>query len=308
MASDEKVRANMAEWHLPDGMFEEAREYTDKVANQGMYAKNFLFEYALAGVVGVFCCCSTRESNRAYHADLRLNHTGGMITLPEFLYYDVWFFKALALFNYAGMTHPLYEGTKLDENLAGILEVIFAAKGEPRWRQKYCHIEEGDYSAALRRVLHDGVGIPIILEITVGLSMYGFNCLDAYVKALAVGMASPEEEAWYLLNGEYGARAQPIDPPEWYKCRTWYCMGQRGSITMTPLVNIRQRLERITQCIADRDDGMTAAARATRILGHMTGVLPQCIPRELMPRDLLAVKGKGKGKGIPALMPPPTEF
>ena len=310
MASDEKVRLNMAEWYLPDRMFEEARVYTNKLATQSMYSKNVLFEYVLSDVRGILCCCFTLASNRAYQADVVLNTRGGMITMPEFLYYEVWFFERLALFNFAGMTEREFGGTKLEEPLGGILERIFAARGEQRWRQTYCHIEDGDYTAALRRVLHEGLGIPILLEVTVGILMYGFNGLDAYVKALAAGMPSPEEEAWYLLNGEYGARAQPIDPPEWYTCRTWYSMGQRGSITMTPLVNIRQRLERITQCIAGRDDGMTAAARATRILGHMTGVLPQYIPRELMPRDLLDVKGKGKGKGkgIPALMPPPTEF
>ena len=82
MASDEKVRANMAEWHLPDGMFEEARVYTNKLATQSMYSKNVLFEYVLSGVRGIFCCCSTPASNRAYQADV----VDGMPAAKAFTY------------------------------------------------------------------------------------------------------------------------------------------------------------------------------------------------------------------------------
>jgi len=295
MASEDDVHRNMVTWGLPPSMFAQALEYTNKLAQQKYYAKNFLFEYQMGDQPGIVCACSTKESNRQYQHDVQLNARGGMITKPEFFFYEVWYFVGLALFNFAGMTDPEYDGQKVEQSLEGILDGAFRVKGNAHWRREYCHLDAGgEYEAVLRRVLHEGLGIPILLEIVCGISMWGYNCLDAYVKVLTQGMPSPTQEAWYILNSEFGKDARPTDPEDWYGCRHWLSKGQRGSISCTTLIDIRYQIASIVASPLGRESGMVAAHRATRILGHCAGFLPTSIPASLIPRD---IRNKGKGQG-----------
>ena len=103
-------------------------------------------------------------------------------------------------------------------------------------------------------------------------------------------------DTWYLLNGECGKDARPIDPADWHWCRYWRIMGQRGRISCTTLLDMRYEFASIVGSPLGQFDGMASAHRASRILGHIDGVLPTSIPASLIPRPFWN-KGKGEGKG-----------
>ena len=180
--------------------------------------------WSVDGVSGILLAVSTPESIRAYKASIAQNQRGGMITEPDWLYYGVYWFAGLCMFNFAGLSDPQYEGRELPGNLGMLLEQECSAEGIDF--SEYVNITRGTYYESFRYLLRD-VGVFKHLQITTCMSCNAFRGLEAYLTVFE-GIAPPAQEAHFRLNTEYApADRQLLYPSDWYRCKVWHSVGQR---------------------------------------------------------------------------------
>ena len=87
--------------------------------NFGSYfATGLKFPFILNGVSGMLLAVSTAESTRIYQQNDADNKAGLVITQGYRLKYKVFFYKGLALGNWAGIMDPWYQGTELPGDFA----------------------------------------------------------------------------------------------------------------------------------------------------------------------------------------------
>ena len=155
--------------------------------------------------------------------------------------YDVWMFKKMNLLNFSGIHSSDHEG----ECMGPLDRFLDREYPSIQWRQRYLLTVGGQsYRHGLRSLLAD-LGVRIWLEMEFGSSYRGYRCLDAYVALFFPGMPPPPTCAWYLLNHSVPVDSRrPYFPEQWFCCRDWKSIGQRGSIQewqVTAQAELRRR-------------------------------------------------------------------
>ena len=200
-ATREEVERSMRTWGLQRDMYAQAKQWHETVANEGYFATAIKIPWQREGVKGMLLAVSTALSTRVSAEKKAVNNVGGIITNPEWLYYEVWWYPGLALLNWSGITDTTYQGTELGMLLGDVLNVVCISRGMTDWKERFCCIRGGFFRESLRQLLVS-IGIQNWLEITSGFSWRGYAALDLYIRVFSGGMDPPDEEAWYLLNTE----------------------------------------------------------------------------------------------------------
>ncbi len=293
------VDESMAKWGCPPEMRDQVKAYREKLVNESYFATALKMPMTWQGVNGIMLAVSSPQSTAVSKENARIAAAGGIITEPEWLYYEVWWFAGLAFLNWAGILETKFQGHQLSMLLGDFIDGVCLQKGMADWKERYCRIGHGFYRQSLRELLVS-LGIVTWAELTCGLSWRGYAALDVYLRVFAGGMAPPEEEAWYLLNTEYAPQHRQLYNPEyWYMCKFWQSFGQRPCIAEwfiheptalmrmafgpTPELNVL----RMAPC------NPITQRRMLTVMNHLTG-----IRRELpMEHGDEVPKGKGRGRG-----------
>jgi len=238
----------MERWNLPEAEYPKGQDWYDTVMFGSYFATGLKFPFVLNGVSGMLLAVSTPESNRLYQQNDADIKAGLVITQPYWLKYNVFFYKGLALGNWAGIKDPLYQEKQLPGDFECFLNRVFMSpwlvKPGPRWKSVYCMVSGGiaggDFLASLRQLLVS-LGIRTWLELTCGYSKSRYRCLDMYVRFFANGVPPPTEEAWYILNLEVPilARWKPV-PELWMTYKCWWSMGQKQTCSQWDLQGVGQ--------------------------------------------------------------------
>jgi hypothetical protein len=237
--SPDQVRKCMALWGMLAGMYEDTLWWMSQLDNHSYFAKAWLIPWTMHGQHGIMVAASTPESNRAFKESVLVNEQNGVISMPEWLYFEVFWYPNLCLFNIAGLTDPMYGVYRQPQPLGDILSGVFAARGIHNWQQRFCYLVDGSYHQPFRALLRE-VGVFHWAEVTVGISWFGYMGLDLYIKMFSGGMPAPAHEAHWLLNCEEPPDTRYFRAPEdWYMCRTWISKGQRDSISEYDLRDVR---------------------------------------------------------------------
>lgn len=299
--SDEAVIGLLRWWGMQPADFDAAKEWYALVTQNKYWTKAKMIPLPIDGISGLLVVMSTKESNKAFHDSVSKNANHCMVTDPEWLYFAVYWYPGLALWNIAGLMDPKYVVSETPRPLWCLLETIFQKRGNPNWRQQYCTMDHGAYHDSFRTLLLD-IGVKVWVELTTGLSYQQFRALDAYCKTFAAGVAAPTEESWYLLNTEV---MPPIErrqlwAEEWYYCTHWRSWGQRQSITEHDLVDNREKyaLARAAQAFLHPYDAV-ANNRISRTLGHLGYHVSGLGHQPLSVEEMRALRMKRDRTGIP---------
>ena len=165
---------------------------------------------------------------------------------PYWMHLEVWWFKGLAFLNFAGVRDRQYRGQKLPGSFGDFLKVYCAQR---RVQFTAGHVFGGPLLGPMRRRLRN-LGIDVWAELTVGSSFQEYRALDAYIRMFGGGIASPKQEAHYLLNTERPPRERYVLPPEnWWSCTSWVSVGQKDCVAEWVLERI-DALVPVSQCDA----------------------------------------------------------
>ncbi len=82
---------------VENGM-EMAADWHHQVKDNSYFATGFMIPYRLNNEYGVLLAASTAQSTRVCHENMELYTAGGVIDNPHWLYYELWWFPSMAMF------------------------------------------------------------------------------------------------------------------------------------------------------------------------------------------------------------------
>ena len=94
------VRECMAAWHTDESM---TRAWLAQLQFDTSYRTSIVMPYAYGGQAGVLMTVSTGASTRKLQENDLSLAAGTLVTDPYWLYFDVWFFPRMAIFNFTGI-------------------------------------------------------------------------------------------------------------------------------------------------------------------------------------------------------------
>ena len=170
----------------------------------------------------MFLAVSTPASTRQVLENHRQYGRNEVITVPNWFFFDVYFFEGMVPFSFAGIHHTMHQGQYVD-TFAGLADRFVGGN----WRNTYGPCTAGPYRTGMRMLLMR-MGVQNWLELTCGYSWEGYRALDFYVRMHSTVLPAPEFEAWYVLNDDVPpCERQEPDPQNWWKYDRHRCVGQK---------------------------------------------------------------------------------
>ena len=174
----------------------------------------------LLALPGLFIMVSTGQSTaRAAALDEEYAATGFVTGLPAWVYFDIWLFPHLALFNFQIATSP--GGTRL----GSVYDVLneFEARGIRalyQWEARYSFrltqgINRNPDGMQGLRVLITQAFSPFWVEGSIGHSWREYRALDLYVRVGSAVEWRPPHAAHYLLKQPIGVSVHPSAATWW---------------------------------------------------------------------------------------------
>ena len=219
-------------WGLNDAQegIHEASDYADRITEDTHFVTALMIPMPKE-MAGILLAVSTGESTRVLHENMEANRRGEIIQDPHWLYFNLWHFEGMAMFNFKGITDNFCSGIDLNMKLGDFLDDHFTRMGNILWRNDFCRIANGYYLESLRQVLRTGFNAYNWLELTFGHSWAEYKGLDMYVRMMSQGMDPPDQEAHFVLNTEVPPwQRYQLQPDDWWKCTYFLSYGQKPVI------------------------------------------------------------------------------
>ena len=228
--SQEAVAWYAARWQVP---LAEGASYAAHVSENRYYTQAWQVPRTLGSIPGIFLLVSTAASTaRAAAIDREYEATFQVTGLPAWVYFDVWWFPHLAIFNFLVAATP---GAEYWGSLERVLD-NFAAQGLGAlqdWRGRYgfhnnLYLAHPDGMQSLRALLADSFS-PFWVEASIVHSWWCYRALDLYARTGSRIEWRPRIAAHYLLMQglQVSERTQHPRADRWWECTIMIAHGQR---------------------------------------------------------------------------------